>query len=105
MTVVLKPVNMLEQMTADMFASAVAAKVKAQATSQLGLKAQAICSIRSVNGKPVQPLANYVEFQSVAQDIGGEEAFELVNAYIDAAGLGKDDEAQAGNETTPLPVD
>lgn len=94
----LKPVNMLEQMTADVYASALAAKVNANATSQLGLKAQAICSIRSVNGKEVKPLVNYLQFQAVAQDITADESYQLVDAFITSAGLGKDDEAQAGNE-------
>lgn len=105
-TVLLKPVSMLEQMTADVYASALAAKVNATATGKLELKAQAVCSIRAINGTPVQPLVNYMQFQAVATDITGEEAYELINAFIDAAGLGKDDEAQAGNESAETsPVD
>jgi hypothetical protein len=98
-TIVLRPVNMLEKMTASVYASALAAKVNAIATTELGLNASAICSIRSVNGQPVDALSSYLVFQSVAQDIDGTESYKLVDAYITAAGLGVNKEP--GNDLTP----
>ena len=95
LTVTMRPVNMLEKMTASVYASALAAKVNAVATTELNLNAAAICSIRAVNGTKVEPLVNYLNFQAVAQDIGGAESYTLVDAYITQTGLGV--EKEAGN--------
>lgn len=87
-TIKLKPVNMFEQMTADVYGAALAEKMGVKITMALSIKCWALCSIRAVNGVPASPLANYNEFVGLAQDIEGAESFELTDAYLLASGLG-----------------
>ncbi len=78
---VMRELNMLESMQGDAY---VARLVDGgPTTGVMQLKCYSVCSIRSIDGKPVNAIASWQLYQGVCQDIPHSAVNPLVDAYIE----------------------
>jgi hypothetical protein len=77
----LRELNMLESMQADAYVARLADG--GPTTGVMQLKCYAVCSIRSIDGRPVNAIASWGLYQAVCTDIPHSLVNGLVDGYIE----------------------